>query len=155
MFNDFPSSPHLKFMQEAYKLAKIAYQNGEIPIGAVIEHKNQIIGRGYNQVEMLGDPTAHAEMIAISAACSTLHNKYLLDCTLYVTLEPCIMCSGAIVWTKIDRIVFGAMDINAGGAGTVFNLVSNRKLNHRAEIIQGILEEECGALLKQFFNQKR
>ncbi len=142
-------------MQEAYKLAKIAYQNGEIPIGAVIEHKNQIIGRGYNQVEMLGDPTAHAEMIAISAACSTLHNKYLLDCTLYVTLEPCIMCSGAIVWTKIDRIVFGAMDINAGGAGTVFNLVSNRKLNHRAEIIQGILEEECGALLKQFFNQKR
>ncbi|CAN5261172.1 nucleoside deaminase [soil metagenome] len=155
MFNGFPSSPHFKYMQEAYKLARIAYQNDEIPVGAVVVHENRIIGKGYNQVEMLGDPTAHAEMIAISSACTTLHNKYLLGCTLYVTLEPCVMCSGAIVWSKLDRVVFGAMDEKGGGAGTVFNLVSNNKLNHRAEIIQGVLEEECGALLNQFFNEKR
>ena len=142
-------------MQEALKLARVAYQNGEIPIGAVVVHENQIIGKGYNQVEMLGDATAHAEMIAISAACSALHNKYLKNCSLYVTLEPCMMCAGAAVWSKVDRIVFGAMDEKAGGAGSVFNVASNRKLNHRAEIIQGVMEEECSSLLKRFFNERR
>jgi len=142
-------------MQEALKLAKVAYQNGEIPIGAVVVHKNQIIGKGYNQVEMLGDATAHAEMIAISAACSAIHNKYLINCTLYVTLEPCMMCAGAAVWSKVERIVFGAIDEKAGGAGSVFNVASNRKLNHRSEIIQGVMEEQCSALLKKFFREKR
>lgn len=155
MYNGLPSSNHNKFMHEAIRLARIAFQEGEIPVGAVIVHKNRIIGKGFNQVEMLGDPTAHAEMIAISAACSNLCNKYLSDCTLYVTLEPCIMCAGAAVWSKIDRIVFGAIDEKAGGAGSVFNLASNNKLNHRAEIIQGVLEDECSLLLKQFFKDKR
>lgn len=155
MYNGFPSSQHQIYMREAYKLAQIAYQMNEVPVGAVIVYENRIIGKGYNQVEMLVDPTAHAEMIAISSACTTLHNKYLSGCTLYVTLEPCVMCSGALVWSKIDRIVFGTIDEKAGGAGSVFNLTSNKKLNHSIEIIQGVLEEECSSLLKQFFNDKR
>lgn len=155
MFDGYLSTSHPKFMQEALKLAKVAYQNDEIPIGAVVVLGNQIIGKGYNQVEMHGDATAHAEMIAISAACSALDNKYLINCTLYVTVEPCMMCAGAAVWSKVGRIVFGAMDEKAGGAGSVFNIASNRKLNHRAEIIQGVMEGQCSALLKQFFNERR
>jgi len=155
MFDGYLSTSHQKFMQEALKLARVAYQNGEIPVGAVVVHGNQIIGKGYNQVELLGDATAHAEMIAFSAASSALHNKYLSDCTLYVTLEPCVMCAGAAVWSKVSRIVFGAMDEKAGAAGSVFNVASNRKLNHRAEIIQGVMEAQCSALLKQFFSERR
>ena len=104
-------------MMQAFRHAEIAYDNGEVPVGAVVVHENRIIGKGYNQVEMLQDSTAHAEMIAISAACSTLQNKYLGDCTLYVTLEPCPMCAGALVWSKIKRIVFGTMDEKAGACG--------------------------------------
>lgn len=155
MFNGFPSSVHQNFMREALKLARLAYQNGEVPVGAVIVHQDRVIGKGYNQVEMLGDPTAHAEMIAISAACTTLGNKYLSNCTLYVTLEPCVMCSGAAVWSKTDRIVFGAIDEKAGGSGSVFNISANNHLNHQSEIIQGVLEEECSTLLKQFFRNRR
>lgn len=155
MFNGLPSSAHQKYMREALKLAETALRKDEVPVGAVVVHNDRIIGRGYNQVEMLGDPTAHAEMIAISAACTTLGNKYLNKATLYVTLEPCVMCSGAAVWSKMDRLVFGAMDEKAGGAGSVFNLTSNRKLNHSIETIQGVLEHECSALLKEFFRKKR
>lgn len=155
MFNGFPSTVHQKYMREALKLAEMAYQKGEIPVGAVVVHNDRIVGRGFNQVEMLGDPTAHAEMIAISSACSTIGNKYLKNATLYVTLEPCVMCSGAAVWSKIDRLVFGAIDAKAGGAGSVFNLTSNQKLNHSIETIQGILEDECSAILKNFFKNKR
>lgn len=146
---------HNKFMKEALKLAEQAFLQDEIPVGAVVVYENRIVGKGYNQVEMLNDPTAHAEILAISSACSTLNEKYLSECTLYVTLEPCMMCAGAAVWSKIPQIVFGAMDVKAGGCGSVFNISSNKKLNHRAEIIQGVMEDEASALLKRFFKQKR
>ena len=142
-------------MMQAFRHAEIAYDNGEVPVGAVVVHENRIIGKGYNQVEMLQDSTAHAEMIAISAACSTLQNKYLGDCTLYVTLEPCPMCAGALVWSKIKRIVFGTMDEKAGACGSVFNISSNNKLNHSIEIIQGVMEADCKYLLQDFFKSKR
>lgn len=142
-------------MSEAIKLATLAYKNKEVPVGAVIVHNNRIIGKGYNQVELMDDPTAHAEMIAISAACSTLKQKYLTNCTLYVTLEPCPMCSGAIVWSKLNRVVFGAMDEGAGGSGSIFNITSNKNLNHQAEIIQGVMEYDCKELLQSFFKERR
>lgn len=146
---------HQNFMIQALKLAEIAYEKGEVPIGAIVVKDGRVIGKGYNQTEMLKDPTAHAEMLAISSACATLNNKYLEECTLYVTLEPCPMCSGAIVWSKIQRVVFGAMDEKSGSCGTLFNIASNSKLNHRAEIIQGVLEMDSQYLLKQFFSSKR
>lgn len=142
-------------MQQAFKLAEDAYDEDEIPVGSVVVYKNRIIGRGYNQVERLKDPTAHAEILAISAACNTLNNKYLEECTIYVTLEPCPMCAGALVWSKIDRIVFGATDPRAGACGSIFNLASNPRLNHRIEIIQGVLEQDCEWILKQFFKERR
>lgn len=142
-------------MRKAFALAEQANDAGEIPIGAVIVYDNQIIGRGYNQTELLKDATAHAEMIAMSAASATLENKYLQDCTLYVTLEPCPMCAGALVWTKIKRIVFGAADPKSGACGSIFNLAGNNKLNHKIEVIQGVLEQDCEWILKQFFAKKR
>lgn len=146
---------HRKFMFEAFRLAEKALDEGEVPVGAVIVQENRIIGRGYNQVEMLKDPTAHAEMIAISAACATLQTKYLKGCSLYVTLEPCPMCSGAVVWSKLERIVFGAADEKSGGCGSKFNIAQNRELNHTVEIIQGVMEADCSWLLKEFFSKKR
>lgn len=136
-------------------LAEQAYEEKEIPVGAVIVKDGSIVGRGYNQTERLTDPTAHAEILAISAACSTLDNKYLDGCTLYVTLEPCPMCAGALVWSKIDRIVFGASDAKAGACGTVFNLAANNRLNHQIEVIQGIMEADCEWILQEFFRQRR
>lgn len=146
---------HLRFMQQAFFLAEQAYDDDEIPVGAVVVKDNQIIGKGYNQSERLADATAHAEMLAISAACSTLQEKYLQDCTLYVTLEPCPMCAGALVWSKIDRVVFGAQDANAGSCGSVFNLSTNEKLNHQIDVIQGIMEDDCEHLLLSFFDDVR
>ena len=146
---------HQRFMAKALLLAEQAYEEGEIPVGAVVVNNNQIVGKGYNQVERLNDPTAHAEMIAISAACDTLENKYLTDSTLYVTLEPCPMCAGALVWSKIGRVVFGASDPKAGAGGSLFNILQNEDLNHQPEIIQGILEQDAEFLLKSFFASKR
>jgi tRNA(adenine34) deaminase len=154
-FNGYRENEHHKYMRQALDLARIAYKEDEVPVGALIVKNNRIVGKGYNQTEMLNDPTAHAEMIAISSACATLDSKYLTDCTLYVTLEPCPMCAGALVWTKISRIVFGAMDSNAGACGSLFNIASNKKLNSSAEIIHGIMETECASLLKDFFKQRR
>lgn len=142
-------------MQKAFLLAEQAYEEKEIPVGALVVKDDRIIGKGYNQTERLKDATAHAEMLAISAACSTLENKYLAGCTLYVTLEPCPMCAGALVWSKIDRIVFGATDAKAGACGSILNVASNHKLNHQVEIIQGIMEEDCEWILKQFFREQR
>ncbi|MCG2588682.1 tRNA adenosine(34) deaminase TadA [Rhodohalobacter sulfatireducens] len=153
MFNG--KNIHQNYMMQAFKQAEIAFEKKEVPVGAVVVHENRIIGRGYNQVEMLQDSTAHAEMIAISAACSTLQNKYLDDCTLYVTLEPCPMCAGALVWSKLKRVVFGTMDEKAGSCGSVFNISSNKKLNHSVEVIQGVMEADCKFLLKEFFRSKR
>lgn len=146
---------HIRFMQKALAQAEIAYGEGEVPVGAVIVHGDVIVGRGYNQTERLGDPTAHAEMIAISAACDTLGEKFLNECTLYVTLEPCAMCAGAIVWSRVGRVVFGAIDEKAGACGTRFQIAASRKLNHRAELVQGVLESECADILGKFFRNRR
>lgn len=146
---------HQRFMVRAIMLAEQAFDEGEVPVGAVIVRNEQIIGKGYNQVQRLNDPTAHAEMIAISAACESMDEKYLSECTLYVTLEPCPMCAGAAVWSKLGAVVFGAADANAGGCGSVFNISSNKKLNHQVEIIQGVMEAECEHLMKAFFKERR
>jgi tRNA(adenine34) deaminase len=146
---------HQRFMARAFMLAEQAFDEGEVPVGALVMHQGNIVGKGYNQVERLNDPTAHAEMLAISAACETLSEKYLNDCTLYVTLEPCPMCAGASVWSKLGSIVFGATDSKAGACGSLFNIASNKKLNHQVEVIQGVMEAECEHLLKQFFLEKR
>lgn len=149
------SSQHERYMMQAYRLAEQAYEEKEVPVGAVAVHRGRIVGKGYNQIERLKDPTAHAEMLAVSAACATLESKYLEECTLYVTLEPCPMCTGALVWSKLPRLVFGAWDARAGACGSLFNLADNRKLNHRLEIIQGIMESDCEALMKSFFRDRR
>lgn len=146
---------HHLFMQRAFMEAEKAFDAGEVPVGAVVVYQGRIIGRGYNQVEQLKDPTAHAEMIALTAACNHLEEKYLSGATLYVTLEPCMMCAGALVWSKINRIVFGALDDKAGGSGSLFNITQNPHLNHRIEIVSGIMEAECEWLLKRFFQDKR
>ncbi len=143
------------FMQEAIKQAKLAFFKDEVPIGVVISHKNKIISKAYNQVEMLKDPTAHAEMIAITQATSHLGSKWLQECTLYVTIEPCSMCTGALVLARIKRVCFGAPDPKTGACGSVINIAQHEKLNHRFEVVSGILEQECGGLLSEFFQKKR
>lgn len=146
---------HQRFMKQALLLAEKAFEEGEVPVGAIVVHKNTIVGKGYNQVERLNDPTAHAEMLAISAACDTISEKYLTDCTLYVTLEPCPMCAGATVWSKLGTLVFGASDEKSGASGSLFNITQNGKLNHKVEVIQGVLELDSEYLLKSFFASKR
>jgi tRNA(adenine34) deaminase len=150
-----PIQHHQRFMQQAIVLAEQARDEGEVPVGAVVVHNSQIIGRGYNQTELLKDATAHAEMIALSAAMSTLKSKYLNGCTIYVTLEPCPMCAGALVWSKIDRLVYGTSDIDAGACGSLFDFSSKKRLNHQFEVIQGILERDCKWIIQQFFSEKR
>ncbi|MGM0589122.1 MAG: tRNA adenosine(34) deaminase TadA [Bacteroidota bacterium] len=146
---------HQFYMRRALTEAERAYDEEEVPVGAIVVKDDEIIGRGYNQVERLKDPTAHAEILAISAACSTLSSKYLYGCTLYVTLEPCPMCATALMWSKIDRIVFGASDDQAGACGSIFNLAQDEHLNHTIEVIQGIMEYDCQLLLREFFRGKR
>lgn len=143
------------FMHQALRLAQTAASEGEIPVGSVIVLNGEVVGRGYNQVEKLKDPTAHAELIALTAACNTLGTKFLNGCTMYVTLEPCPMCAGALVWSRLDRLVFGAHDARAGACGSIMNIVQNPALNHRLEVIQGIMDVESEALLKEFFKDKR
>ena len=142
-------------MLEAYKQAQIAYDRGEVPVGAVVVSNNRIIARAHNQVELLQDPTAHAEILAITAAAEALGSKYLENCELYVTLEPCVMCVGAIAQARISRVVFGAYDRKAGALGSVEDLSDSRALNHRFEVNGGLLAEECSAPLKTFFSAKR
>ena len=143
------------FMLETLKLARQAAEQDEVPVGAVITFKNKIIARAYNQVEMLKDPTAHAEMIAITQATNHLSCKWLQDCMLYVTIEPCSMCAGALVLARIKRLCFGASDEKAGACGSVVNITQNKKLNHRIEVKKGILAQECGQLMTEFFRKKR
>ena len=139
-----------KFMREALLEAKVALAEGEIPIGAVVVWKGRIIGRGHNQTERLHDTTAHAEMIAITAATEANGGKYLNDCTLYVTVEPCPMCAGALAWAQMGRIVYGAPDQRRG-----YSLVSPSLLHPRTEAVGGILQEECATLMLDFFREKR
>ena len=144
-----------RWMESALREAEQASRKKEVPIGAVIVCDGRIIGKGYNQIETLQDPTAHAEMIAITAAASWLGSRRLEGCTLYVTLEPCSMCAGAIVTARIPRLVFGAFDAKAGACGTLFNLVQSTRLNHRVELSSGVLEARCSAQLSEFFQKVR
>ena len=143
------------YMHEALLEAKKAEEVGEVPIGAVIVRNGTIIARGHNLRETTKDPTAHAEMIAIKNASEYLGGWRLHGCTLYVTLEPCQMCSGAIIQSRIDHIVFGAKDPKAGCAGTLCNLLQDERFNHRAQITPGVLEAECSAILQNFFKKIR
>lgn len=142
-------------MQYAYREAEKAYEKKEIPIGAVIVFDNMIIGKGHNQVETLKDPTAHAEIIAITSAAEYLTSKVLLGCTMYVTLEPCSMCAGAIVLAKIEALYFGAYDNKSGACGSVLNITNNKSLNHRLNVTGGIMDDKCGELIRSFFDVKR
>ena len=144
------SQPHEFFMKEALKEAVRAYEDGEVPVGAVMVCDGRIIGRGHNQTERLKDATAHAEMIAITSATAWLGGKYLKDCTLYVTLEPCVMCAGALNWSQLSRLVFGASDIQRG-----YSLISDPLLHPRTEIVRGVMVEECERLIRDFFRKIR
>lgn len=148
-------SPDRRWMQLALKEAEKAFDMGEVPVGAVVIRGSDIVGRGHNMTEKLQDPTAHAELIAITAACQTLGTKSLKGCTLYVTLEPCPMCAGAIVWARLDRLVYGAFDEKAGAASTLYNIPQDPRLNHRTEIISGVEADRSAALLQSFFQQQR
>ena len=149
------SHDHEYWMEQAFKEAEKAYQKGEVPVGAVMVFDNHIIGRGHNLTETLQEPTAHAEMIAITAAADYLKSRRLLDTILYVTLEPCPMCAGAIVLARIPVLVFAADDPKAGFCGTLANIVQDQRLNHRVEIIKGVLENKCSLILSDFFKKLR
>jgi tRNA(adenine34) deaminase len=150
-----PLQPHEQWMLSALAEAQAAFEAGEVPIGAVIIHEDRIIAAAGNQRESLNDPTAHAEMIAITQAAQTLGSWRLLDCTLYVTLEPCPMCAGAIVQARLPRVYYGATDPKAGACHTLFQVTSDIRLNHQAVVIGGLLKDESRALLQEFFAQQR
>lgn len=156
---DWPDKPqHLldeQYMRLALDEAVAAFDEDEVPIGAVIVHGGAVIGRGHNQRERLADPTAHAEMIAITAAAESLRDWRLIDCTLYVTLEPCLMCAGAILQARLPRLVYGVEDPKAGACGTLYNVIDDERLNHRVECVAGVLPADCRELLQHFFEQKR
>jgi tRNA(adenine34) deaminase len=142
-------------MREALRLARRAAEDGEVPVGAVIVHEGHVIARAHNQVERLRDATAHAEMIAITQAAEALDNWRLEGAELYVTLEPCAMCAGALVLSRISRIVFAAEDPRAGACGSVFSIHDDARLNHRIPIVKGVLGPESGELLRDFFRSRR
>lgn len=146
---------HEHWMAEAIGEARKAEALGEVPIGAVVVHKDTIIGRGYNLRETTLDSTAHAEMVAIREASTAIGSWRLLDCRLYVTLEPCPMCAGAMVQARVPLTVYGTPDPKAGCAGTLMNLLEESRFNHRTEVIQGVLQEECAELLTSFFRRLR
>lgn len=144
-----------KFMKEALRQAKKAWKIGEVPIGCVIVYEGKIIGRGYNRRTTDKNPLAHAEILAIKKASKKMNDWRLEDCTLYVTLEPCQMCSGAIVQARMKRVVVGCMNPKAGCAGSILNLLQVEKFNHQAELTTGVLEEECSVMMKEFFKELR
>ena len=144
-----------RMMRQAIREAELALESDEVPVGAVIAHGGRIIGRGHNQREQLQDPTAHAEIIALTAAAADRGSWRLEGCTLYVTLEPCVMCAGAIVLARIERLVFGADDPKAGACGSVYNIVEDQRLNHQPAMTTGILADECSDLLRSFFARQR
>ena len=143
------------FMREALRQAQEAYTAGEVPVGAVIVREGKMIARAYNQVELLKDATAHAEMLALTQAEAAVGDWRLTDCDLYVTKEPCPMCAGALVHTRIRRVIFGCPDPSAGAAGSVMNLFQMPALNHRCEITSAVLQQECAAILQDFFRKRR
>ena len=144
-----------QFMQEAIEQAKLAALAGEVPVGAILVRDGQVIGRGFNQPIGNHDPSAHAEMLALRTAAQGVANYRLPGATLYVTLEPCVMCSGAMLHARIDRVVFGASDPKTGAAGSVLDIFASKQINHQTQVEGGILAEECGQILRDFFRERR
>ncbi len=144
-----------RFMYAALQEAEKAFDEDEVPVGAVVIHENKIIGRGYNQNRKLNDPTAHAEIIAITSASNSMNKKILEDCDIYVTLEPCLMCTGALILARIRSVFFSAFDPKSGACGSVYNIPEENKLNHKPNIFSGIYRDESESLLKNYFAVKR
>jgi len=144
-----------RFMRLAIEQAQIAEEHGDVPIGAIIVHENQIIGKAYNQREQLNDPTAHAEIIALTQAAAFLESWRLHGCTIYVTLEPCPMCAGALVLARLDRLVYGCDDPKTGAVKSLYTITTDERLNHRLEVTNGVLQEPCRQQLQQFFARRR
>ena len=142
-------------MKEAFKLSEKAFSKDEVPIGAVVVLHDRIIGRGYNQVDSLGDPTAHAEILAITAAANTVGDWRLNNCTIYVTKEPCSMCAGAIVNSRLLRVVFGVYDDDKGACGSLYQICGDKRLGSTTSVNGGVMEKECSSILKEFFSLKR
>jgi tRNA(adenine34) deaminase len=149
------TSNNEKWMREALKEARKGFQAGEVPVGAVVVYENRIIGRGHNQVELLQDPTAHAEMIAITAATNALQKKWLEGASLYVTVEPCSMCAGAIILARITRLVYGIQEAKTGAHSSIYNLLNDPRMNHQVQVIHGVLSSECAAQMMDFFEEMR
>jgi tRNA(adenine34) deaminase len=147
--------PDHYFMQAALAEAAIADNLGEVPVGAILVHDGRIIGRGHNLRESSNDPTSHAEMIAIRQAAMDLDSWRLLDCTLYVTLEPCVMCMGAIILARIPRLVYGCRDPRVGAAGSIYNFAEDERFNHKVDVTEGVLQQECSQQLSNFFRRLR
>ena len=143
------------YMHEALKQAVLAFERDEVPVGCVIVHKDQIIARAHNQIIMLKDPTAHAEMIAITQAAAYLKNERLKDCDMYVTIEPCSMCAGAMILARIKNLYYAARDPKSGACGSIINILRNKKLNHKINVIPGILRGDARSLIQEFFRRKR
>jgi tRNA(adenine34) deaminase len=152
---DNPLQLHDRWMRAALNQAHVAFEADEVPVGAVIVFEGRVIGEGYNQRESLNDPTAHAEMIAITQAADAIDSWRLLDCTMYVTLEPCTMCAGAIVQARLPRVVYGTDDPKGGACDSLFQITSDIRLNHQALVMGGVLQDECRMLLQQFFRNQR
>ena len=144
-----------RYMRLAIDAAHIAEENGDVPIGAVIVYQDRVIGRAYNQREQLTDPTAHAEIVALTQAATFMETWRLHGCTIYVTLEPCPMCAGALVLGRLDRLVYGCDDPKAGACGSLYDIVRDERLNHRLEVTSGVLANECAKLLQDFFRERR
>ncbi|MHC4755625.1 MAG: tRNA adenosine(34) deaminase TadA [Planctomycetota bacterium] len=144
-----------QFMRMAVEAATIAKENGDVPIGAVIVHDGRLIAKAYNQREQLQDPTAHAEIVALTQAAAALGSWRLNGCTIYVTLEPCCMCAGALVLGRIERLVYGCDDPKAGAVKSLYNIVQDERLNHRTEVMSGVLEDQCREQLQRFFAKRR
>lgn len=149
------NNTNIKFMKEALKEARKAALKNEVPIGAIVVYKGKVIGRGHNLPIRNNNPTAHAEVLALGQAAKKIKNYRLLEADMYVTIEPCAMCAGAMVWARIRNLYFGARDPKAGACGSVFNITDNKKLNHRINIHQGILEAESRKIVQEFFKKKR
>ena len=150
-----PLQQHAPWMRRAIDLARQAFDQEEVPVGAIVVHDGRIIGEGFNQRETLQDPTAHAEMIALTQAAASLGSWRLLDCTLYVTLEPCPMCAGALVQARLPQIVYGTTDPKAGACHTLYSITADPRLNHQCQVLGGVLQPECRSLLQEFFALQR
>lgn len=153
--NIFPVKDHYYFMSMALEQAYRANGEGEVPVGAVVVKRGEVIAKAYNQVIKRNDPTAHAEILALREAASILKNYRLIDTTLYVTVEPCLMCGGALIQARVNKLIFGTFDPKMGAFGSIYNLAEDKRLNHRIEVESGILEEECCKLIKIFFKKRR